>query len=68
VVEFPDHEGAPRAGIGLRDMTEPQRKAAMAVDGDEAQFGKDLYFISILGTPSEKTRPGCCNSAGITWR
>ncbi|HVW08652.1 MAG TPA: DUF3500 domain-containing protein [Bryobacteraceae bacterium] len=107
----------PRAGIGIKDMTEPQRKAAMALvasalsqrgyekvlqimEGDEVnknneaagggrgggrgpggpppggrgpggpppggrgrgpggpggglQFGKDLYFISILGTPSEK--------------
>ncbi|HVY93966.1 MAG TPA: DUF3500 domain-containing protein [Bryobacteraceae bacterium] len=98
----------PRAGIGLKDMTEPQRKAAMALvasalsprgyekvlqimEGDEVNknnaaagggrgggrgpggpppggrgrgpggpgggvmFGKDLYFVSILGTPSEKT-------------
>jgi hypothetical protein len=96
----------PRAGVGLKDMTEPQRKAAMALvasvlsprgyekvlqimEGDEVnknneangggrapagpppsgpggrgrgrggpgalQFGKDIYFVSILGTPAEKT-------------
>lgn len=98
----------PRAGMGLKDMTEPQRRAAMALvasalsprgyekvlqimEGDEVNknneaagggrgggrgpggpppggrgrgrggpggglmFGKDLYYISLLGTPSEKT-------------
>jgi hypothetical protein len=70
----------PRAGLGFKDLSEPQRAAAMAllasalsvhglektmqmVEGDEqlkrgesnnAMFGKDLYFFSILGTPSEK--------------
>ena len=29
-------------------------------------FGKDLYYVSILGTPSEKAR-GCCSSAATTW-
>lgn len=72
---------APRAGLALRDLSDPQRKAAMTLvetalsrrgyekvleimNGDEVlkanernnpMFGKDLYFISILGTPSEKT-------------
>lgn len=69
-----------RAGISLKEMTEAQRSAAMALvssalsprgfekvqqimEGDEVNrikedsnpiFGKDLYYISILGTPSEK--------------
>lgn len=68
----------PRGGIALKDMTAPQRTAAMAMmstvlsrrgmekvqqimDADETlkhnerdnpMFGADLYFISILGTPS----------------
>jgi hypothetical protein len=69
-----------RGGLDLKDMSDAQRTAAMALvasalsprgfekvrqimDGDEALktgernnpiFGKDLYYISILGTPSEK--------------
>ena len=70
---------APRAGLSLADLNQPQRAAAAALmsaalsrrgwekvqeimDGDEVlrtqnggnnpMFGKDLYFISILGTPS----------------
>src|SRR5450432_3993835 len=69
----------PRAGLKMGDLTEAQRKAAMAllaatlskngyekvlaiVAGDEAlktaggggraMFGRDLYYISILGKPS----------------
>jgi hypothetical protein len=70
-----------RAGLGLGELNETQRAAALALvssalsrrgfekiqeimEGDEvlkknernnAMFGKDLYFLSILGTPSEKT-------------
>jgi hypothetical protein len=70
----------PRAGISLKEMTEAQRSASMALissalssrgyekvqqimEGDEVNkikegnnplFGKDLYYISILGKPSEK--------------
>jgi hypothetical protein len=69
-----------RAGLGMGELTEAQRSAALAllasalsrrgfekvqqiVDADEVlkktegnrpMFGKDLYYISILGTPSEK--------------
>jgi len=69
---------ARRAGLSLKELSEPQRTAAMAlvasalsargyekvqqiVEGDEVLkkgernnplFGKDLFFISILGTPS----------------
>ena len=76
-----------RAGINLREMSDAQRSAAMALvssalsprgmekvqqimEGDEVNkaisnngrgrgggpspFGKDLYYISILGQPSEK--------------
>src|SRR5882757_8304654 len=68
-----------RGGTSLKEMTEAQRSAAMALvssalspkgyekvqqilEGDEVNknaernnpiFGKDLYFFSILGTPSE---------------
>jgi hypothetical protein len=73
----------PRKGISLKEMSPPQRAAAMALlssalsprgfqkveqimDGDEVlkngesggrapMFGKDLFFLSLLGTPSEKT-------------
>ncbi len=71
---------AKRAGLNLKELSETQRTAAMALvasalsprglekvqqimDGDEVLktsernnpiFGKDLYYISILGTPSEK--------------
>jgi hypothetical protein len=70
----------PRAGVSLKELSAPQRSAAMALissalsrrgfekvqqimEGDEANkikennnpiFGKDLYYISILGKPSEK--------------
>ena len=69
----------PRSGLSLKELTPPQRSAALALlssalstrgfekvqqimDGDEvlkiqgnnAMFGRDLYYISILGTPSEK--------------
>lgn len=71
----------PRAGLSLRELSDSQRSAALALVasvlsrrgfekvreimyGDEllkrderssAMFGKDLYYISILGTPSEKS-------------
>ncbi|HTS28664.1 MAG TPA: DUF3500 domain-containing protein [Bryobacteraceae bacterium] len=70
----------PRAGLSMKDLTAPQRSAAMALvssalsprgfekvqqimEGDEllkngqrnsTMFGKDLFYISILGTPSAK--------------
>lgn len=69
-----------RAGLSLKELSDPQRTAALALvssapsrrgyekvqqimDGDEVlktgernnpMFGKDLYYISMLGTPSEK--------------
>ena len=70
----------PRGGLSMKELSEAQRTAAMAVvaaalsqhgfekvqqimEGDEtlkgseqreAMFGKDLFFISFLGKPSEK--------------
>jgi Protein of unknown function (DUF3500) len=70
----------PRGGLSLKDMTDAQRTAAMALvssalsprgyekvqqimegdqllktnEGNNPMFGKDLYYISILGKPSEK--------------
>ena len=70
----------PRAGLSLKELSPPERSAAMSLvesvlspkgfekvqqimEGDELlktnqknnpMFGKDLYYISILGTPSEK--------------
>jgi hypothetical protein len=70
----------PRAGLSMKELTPPQRTAALALvsstlsargfekvqqimEADEINkinsrnnpiFGKDLYFISILGAPSEK--------------
>jgi hypothetical protein len=76
----------PRGGIGLKDMTPPQRTAAMVLlasmlsgrglekiqqimEADEVNkinaetgrpgsradlFGRDLYYLSILGTPSDQ--------------
>jgi hypothetical protein len=70
----------PRAGLSMKELTPPQRMAALALvssalsargfekveqimEADEINkinsrnnpiFGKDLYLISILGTPSEK--------------
>jgi hypothetical protein len=68
----------PRGGLSLKELTAPQRSAAMALvsaalsrrgfekvqeimeadevlkGGSNPMFGKDLYYISILGTPSEK--------------
>jgi hypothetical protein len=69
----------PRAGLSLKELTPPERTAALALvssvlspkgfekvqqimEADEVLkgnennnplFGKDLYYISILGTPSE---------------
>jgi hypothetical protein len=69
----------PRGGLGLGELSAPQRSAAMALvssalsrrgfekvqeiveadevlkksEGDNPLFGKDLYYLSILGTPSE---------------
>lgn len=75
----------PRGGMSLKDMTAPQKAAAMELlaatlspagfekihlimEGDEVlqgqggrrnssgpMFGRDLYYISMLGKPSEKT-------------
>jgi hypothetical protein len=77
----------PRAGLNLKDMTDPQRSALMSMlsaalsprgfekvqqimDGDEVlksqgggrggrgggpMFGKDLFFVSFLGTPSQSS-------------
>jgi hypothetical protein len=70
----------PRAGVGLGELNDRQRAAAMALlasalspmglqkvqqivlsdevlsqmQGGTPRFGKDLYFFSILGTPSER--------------
>jgi hypothetical protein len=35
--------------------------------GNGPIFGKDLYYISILGKPPKKA-PGCCSSEVIIWR
>src|SRR6266404_3961424 len=70
----------PRAGLSLKELSLPQRSAALALvssalspkgfekvqqimeadevlktsGGNNPMFGKDLFYISILGTPSEK--------------
>jgi hypothetical protein len=70
---------APRAGLAMGELSEPQRAAAMALlssalsargfekvqqimeadetlkakEGNNPMFGKDLFYISLMGKPSE---------------
>ena len=69
-----------KAAMGLLAAMLSKRgyeKVLAIVEGDEqlrlasgarrSMFGRDLFYISILGKPSRRI-PGCCSSAVIIWR